>query len=208
MKGKTKNPELRKSVIIELARANRQKSIPELSTITQIPFVTIDNILKEKDISILIDKSDKKTLISTKTGIREAYKYKLKSTPENLLAVFEYLETKQYQKKVMETDYYKSFIPYIEKKAKEDFGFTDSDYKQFESPEYKIYYDMGVKFSPSLVKLFLKIKSENSEIFKQMEKNPPHNTLYAVIFGLLFYDAIEDIIDNEEISKFQILGQS
>jgi hypothetical protein len=78
----------------------------------------------------------------------------------------------------------------------------------FEAPEYKLYCDVGIKSSPSLVKFFLKLNSDNSEFSMKIGNNPPHNTLYAVIFGLLCNDIIEGIIENEEFSIFQILGQS
>lgn len=197
------------NLIIELAKANDWLSRDDLRKITGKPIKTIKLYL-QKDLFNFIDTKDFIELVNRNTGQGKILieKYKLKSTPENLLAVFEYIETKKCLKKLMQTDYYKSFIPYIEKKAKEDFCFTDSDYKQFEDPRLKEYYDVGIKLSQSLVKLFLKYNSNNFESFKKIAGSQPYKLLYVVISGLLCYDIIEGMIDEEEFSKFQTSEQS
>jgi hypothetical protein len=200
-----KNIDSRKNAIITLATANDYKSIPELSKLIDKKFQTINNYFKEIDISNLIE--SKQFNNPTVNGIKPI-KYKFKSGLENLLAVFDYLETKQYQKKLMKTDYYKSFIPEIGKIAKEDFRFTDSDYQIFEIPMLKEFYNVGIKYSPSFVYVLLKIKSDKSEFFEKISAFPPSMVLYYVLYGVLFYDAIEGIIDDEEFPKFQILGLS
>ena len=78
----------------------------------------------------------------------------------------------------------------------------------FEIPILKEFYDVGIKYSPSFVYVLLKIKSDKSEFFEKISAFPPSMTLYYVLFGVLFYDEIEGIIDDEDFSKFQILGQS
>jgi hypothetical protein len=67
---------------------------------------------------------------------------------------------------------------------------------------------MGIQYSPSLVYVLLKIKSDKSKFFEKVSAFPPSMSLYYVLYGVLFYDAIEGIIDEEEFSKFRILGQS
>jgi putative cell wall-binding protein len=88
-----KNIDSRKNAIITLATANDYKSIPELSKLIDKKFQTINNYFKEIDISNLIE--SKQFNNPTVNGIKPI-KYKFKSGIENLLAVFEYLETKQY----------------------------------------------------------------------------------------------------------------
>jgi len=201
MQGKTKDPELRKNVIIELAKANGQKSIPELSTLTHIPFETIDNILKEKEISILIDKSDEKIPIITKTGPREAYKYRLKSSLDNLLSIFNYLNDKNWKKQLMQTDYYKTLIPEIKKKAKVDFKLNDHESQtQFKRHEItKIV--SGALYSPAAVNFLLKVDpdilNEAQIKAKKLYIDSSHkkiDTFIFILIGLTYSDIIDETI--------------
>lgn len=183
-KGRSKNIELRKAVIIELAKANDNKSIPELSILTKIPFETIDNILKEKDISILIDKSHKKIQISTKTGYREAYKYKLKPCLDNLLAVFKYLGNRKYQKEIMQTAYFKNHIPFILEKLK---TITTSVFELFEETVKEA--TENIIKSPSAVGCLLFLTPEI--IIKYEKKCSDEYTLFYLLQSLVVLDKLE-----------------
>jgi hypothetical protein len=200
---KTKDIESRKDVIIKLAIANDYISISKLGELVNKKFQTIDNYFKEEDISNLIE--NKKFDHPRVIGIKPT-KYKLKSDPENLLAVFDYLETKPYQKRIMQTDYYKNLIPYIDKQAREHFHFTDSDKKFYDSPDAKILTEICYNLSPSAVNLILRanVDKKDEELFRiLLAEEPPSKLLIMILTGLLMADIYEKIIDEKELFRFR-----
>ncbi len=206
---KFKDSEEINKIIIEMAKSNNWVSRNDLKAQTGKGIQTIKNYL-QKYISGLIDTKDFTEKVARNKGEGKTIieKYKLKSSLDDLLAIFNFIENKNDLKQLMQTDYYRSFIPEIGKKAKEDFRFTDSDYQIFEIPMLKEFYYMGIKYSPSFAYILLKTKSDISEFFEKVSAFPPSMIIYYILYGVLFYDAIEGIIDEEDFSKFQILGQS
>lgn len=204
---KSKNIELRKEVILELAKDNDYISIPELSNLKKLPFETIDNYFKENNISNLIEyKSINKVTV---TGNRLTKVYKLKPGLDNLLSVFDLLNDRFLQKELMYTDYYKNFIPYIDKKARELFNFTDSDHILYDNPDAKIMRDICFNLSPSTVNFILKVKVDKKDekfFQKLLAEEPPSKLLLMALYGLLFADTLERIIPEEELIEFHFSG--
>jgi hypothetical protein len=197
--------------IIELAKANDWLSRDNLKERTGKPIKTIKEYL-QKDLFNFIDTKDFTELVNRNTGRGKTNieKYKLKSAPENLLAIFDYLETKQYQKRIMQTDYYKNFIPYIDKTARELFLFKDSDNEYYDHPDSKILTDITFKLSPSAVNFILRgnVDKKNEELFRiLLAEEPPSKLLLMIFSTLLMADVYEKIIDEKELFKFRTLEQ-
>jgi hypothetical protein len=105
------------SIILELAKADSWMSRDDLKQKTGKQIQTIKNYLKN-DISNLIDTEDFKEYVNRNKGKGKTAieKYKLKSGLDNLSAVFNYIHDEKAIKLLMQTDYYKNFIPEIESK--------------------------------------------------------------------------------------------
>lgn len=199
-----KNTKLRKEVILELAKDNDYKSISEISNSIKIPFETIDNYLKEKDINNLMEyKSINKV---TATGPRLTKVYKLKPNLGNLVTIFDYLNNRQYIKELMQTNHYKNLLPDIANKAKNDFGNLNDNDKIFSEPKVKPLIEMSLNLSPSSVIFILKYNKEhlaNNESIKKIYPNGIDiSSFFMILTGLTMNDLIETTIKEEELIKY------
>lgn len=124
---RTKNIHYRNSILLKLANTNNYISIPELVDFTTseywrgdkgLDFETIDNILKEEDISRLLDPQSINK--RTKTGgIRETKTYKLIDDFNTFLEIICYIDD-IYFDSLMRTNYYKKFELEFKNRIKEE----------------------------------------------------------------------------------------
>lgn len=199
-----KNTKFRKEVILELAKDNDYKSISEISNSIKIPFETIDNYLKEKDINNLIEyKSINKV---TATGPRLTKVYKLKPNLGNLVTIFDYLNNRQYIKELMQTNHYKNLLPDIANKAKNDFGNLNENDKISSETKLKPFFEMSLNLSPSSVVFILKYNKERLKNNEAIKKLYPIGidlrSFIMILTGLTMNDLIEETIKEEELYKY------
>ena len=205
MTGKKDKPALN-NLIIELAKANDWLSRDDLKEITGKPVKTI-KVYLQKDIFNFIDTKDFIELVNRNTGQGKTNieKYKLKSGLDNLSSIFNYLNDKNYQKQLMQTDYYRNLIPEIKEKSKIDFKLNDhTSHNLFKIYEIKRIVS-GALNSPTAVNFLLKVNNEILEKAQiEVQKSfkdasyKKMDSFIMILIGLTYSDMIDEIITPSE----------
>jgi hypothetical protein len=209
---KKEDKEAISNLIIGLAKANNWKSREDLKEKTGKPIKTINQYLNKYIFNLIENKGfiEKR---HRRTGEADTLvkKYKLKSDLDNLLAVFEYLNDRKYQKELMETDYYKSLIPKIKVKVKADFRFNRSrfDTKLFKYHKVRRVIDAALNNSPTAVNFLLKVNNDilekaQAEVQKLI-KDASYKRLDTFIWslsGFTLHDMVDNIITQKDYPKF------
>lgn len=200
---KKEDKEAISSLIIILAKANNWQSREDLKEKTSKPIKTISQYL-HKYIPNLIEEKGFIEKRHRRTGEADTLvkKYKLKNGLDNLLAVFDYLDNKKYQKEILQTVYFMSLIPDIETKIK-SFTKQPGINKHLKAVLRKTSY-----YSPSAVEFLIKL---NKESLRKIESSAPtiiqkkvskSAFLIEALKGLYYADVVTGNITDLEINQF------
>lgn len=196
---KLKDSEAINKIIIELAKENNWLSKENLREKTKKGIQTIKNYLKN-DINNLIETKTfiEKVARNTGKGDTAIEKYKLKLGLDNLLTIFNYLNDKNYQKQLMQTDYFKSLISDIKHKTKSIFQ-IDWNIKAF-----RVFGNMALT-SPTFIYFLLIVTEDNLKSLidginmpKNILKRGFNNKLgafFMIVYGLTFIDVLDGTIE-------------